>query len=76
MKNFQTILKDKGYYTGTIDGIIGPMSLSATQKFITDEITKRGWVLPKSEFVWLRTDQSLDNKFADFSVRFNNGIAD
>ena len=76
MKNFQTILKDKGYYNGAIDGAIGPMSLAATQKFITDEINKRGWVLPKSEFVWIRTDQSLDNKFADFSVRFNNGIAD
>jgi hypothetical protein len=76
MKNFQTLLKDKGYYNGAIDGIIGPMSLAATQKFVTDEITKRGWVLPKSEFVWIRTDQVLDNKFADFSVRFNDGKAD
>ena len=76
MKNFQTILKDKGYYNGAIDGAIGPMSLAATQKFITDEINKRGWVLPKSEFVWLRLDQNLDNKFADISVRFNGGNAD
>jgi hypothetical protein len=76
MKNFQTLLKDKGYYDGAIDGIVGPISLAATQKFVTDEITKRGWVLPKSEFVWIRTDQVLDNKFADFSVRFNEGKAD
>ena len=41
MKHFQTILKEKGYYQGAIDGIIGPMSLSATQAFVLDEIAKR-----------------------------------
>lgn len=76
MKHYQQILKDKCYYSGAIDGIIGPLSLNATQKFITDEIAKRNWLQPKSEFVYLRLKQSFDNKFNDVCVRFNNGIAD
>ena len=76
MKHFQIILKEKGYYQGAIDGIIGPMSLAATQAFVLDEIAKRGWVKPDTDFVWLRTDQALDNKFSDVCVRFNQGIAD
>lgn len=76
MKNFQTILKEKGYYQGEIDGIIGQMSLKATTAFVSDEIKKRNWVQPTTEFVWIRTDQTLDNKFADVSVRFNRGVAD
>lgn len=76
MKNFQTILKEKGYYKGEIDGIIGPMSLAATQQYVLDEIAKRKWVKPKTEFVWIRTDQTFDNKFADIVVRFNQGKAD
>jgi len=76
MKNWQTILKEKGYYTGDIDGIIGKMSLAATEKFIDAEITKRGWVKPTTEFVWVRTDQSLDNKFADICIRYNGGVVD
>ena len=76
MKNFQELLKKKGYYNGSIDGIIGPLSLAATDKFVSNEIIKRGWNLPKTEFVWLRTHQNLDNKFADICVRYNNGIAD
>jgi hypothetical protein len=76
MKEFQTILKEKGYYQGAIDGIIGKMSLAATQSFISDEIKKRNWVQPTTEFVWIRTDQKLDNKFADICVRFNAGVAD
>jgi hypothetical protein len=76
MKNWQTILKEKGYYTGDIDGIIGKMSLAATEKFIDAELTKRGWVKPTTEFVWVRTDQSLDNKFADISIRYNGGVVD
>lgn len=76
LKNFQTILKEKGYYQGEIDGIIGKMSLSAVQQFVSDEITKRSWVQPKTEFVWIRTDQVLDNKFSDICIRFNGGNAD
>jgi hypothetical protein len=76
MKNFQTILKDKGYYGGNIDGIIGQISLSAADRFVNDEISKRSWVKPTTEFIWLRLDQELDNKFSDAVVRFNNGKAD
>jgi len=76
MKNFQTILKNKGYYKGEIDGIIGPMSLAATQQYVLDEIAKRKWVKPGTELVWLRTDQTYDNKFSDVVVRFNKGIVD
>jgi hypothetical protein len=76
MKNFQTILKEKGYYKGEVDGIIGPMSLAATQQYVLDEIAKRKWVKPGTEFVWIRTDQIFDNKFADIVVRFNQGKAD
>lgn len=76
MKNWQIILKEKGYYEGAIDGIIGKMSLSATERFISDEITKRNWVKPTTEFVWIRTDQTFDNKFADICIRYNDGIVD
>jgi len=76
MKNFQTILKEKGYYKGEVDGIIGPMSLAATQQYVLDELAKRKWVKPKTEFVWIRTDQTFDNKFADIVVCFNQGKAD
>ena len=76
MQACQQLIQDKGYYTGNIDGIIGPISIQATQKFITDEINKRKWILPKSEFVWVRMDQNLDNRFGDIGIRFNNGTAD
>jgi hypothetical protein len=76
MQQFQTLLANRGYYTGKIDGIIGPMSLHATQAFIADEIAKRNWVQPTTEFVYIRTDQTFDNRFSDFVVRFNKGVAD
>ena len=76
MRNWQTILKEKGYYEGAIDGIIGKMSLGATERFVDDEIAKRNWVKPVTEFVWIRTDQSLDNKFADICIRYNRGVVD
>ena len=76
MKAFQQILKDKGYYSGAIDGIIGPLSLTGAKQFIDAEMTKRGWVKPVNDFVWIRTDQSFDNKFSDYVVRFSNSIAD
>jgi hypothetical protein len=76
MKNFQTILKQKGYYSGEIDGIVGPMTLSATKQFIDIEMNTRGWMKPINDLVWLRTDQSFDNKFSDYVVRFNNRAAD
>jgi hypothetical protein len=76
MKAFQSILKEQGYYAGNIDGIIGPMSLASSQNFISDQILKRGWIKPVNEFVWVRLDQDLDNKFSDVVVRFNNGKAD
>ena len=76
MKAFQQILKDRGYYSGAIDGIIGPLSLAGAKQWIDFEMTKRGWVKPINDFVWIRTDQSFDNKFSDYVVRFSNRIAD
>lgn len=76
MKNLQTILKDKGYYSGNVDGIIGPLTLSGTKQFITDLISIRKWQQPQTEFVWLRLTKTFDNKFSDVCVRFNRTIAD
>jgi hypothetical protein len=76
MKQFQQILKDRGYYQGNIDGIVGPLTLGGAKQWIDAEMDSRGWVKPVNDFVWIRTDQSFDNKFADYVVRFNNRIAD
>lgn len=76
MKHFQQILKDKGYYSGAIDGIIGPLSLTAAKQFIDTECNIRGWVKPVNDLVWLRLSQQFDNKFSDVVVRFNNRNAD
>jgi hypothetical protein len=76
MKGFQQILKDRGYYKGNIDGIVGPLTLAAAKQFIDAEMDLRGWVKPVNDLVWIRTDQKFDNKFADICVRFNNRIAD
>lgn len=76
MKKFQQILKDRDFYHGAIDGIVGPYTLSAAKTFIDREMKKRGWVQPVNDLVWIRTDQSFDNKFADYVVRFNNRVAD
>ena len=76
MKNFQQILKDRGYYNGAIDGIVGPLTLGGAKAWIDAEINIRGWVKPVNDLVWIRTDQSFDNKFADYVVRFNNRVAD
>ena len=76
MKAFQQILKDRGYYSGAIDGIIGSLSLAGAKQFIDSEMDKRGWVKPVNDFVWIRTDQSFDNKFSDYVVRFSNRNAD
>jgi hypothetical protein len=76
MKGFQQILKDRGYYQGNIDGIVGPLTLGGAKQWIDAEMDQRGWVKPVTDFVWIRTDQSFDNKFADYVVRFNNRVAD
>jgi hypothetical protein len=76
MKNFQQILKDRGYYQGNIDGIVGPLTLAATKAWIDAEMNIRGWVKPVNDLVWIRTDKTYDNKFSDYVVRFNNRIAD
>ncbi len=76
MKGFQQILKDRGYYTGAIDGIVGPLTLGGAKQWIDAEMNIRGWVKPVNDLVWIRTDQSFDNKFADYVVRFNNRVAD
>jgi hypothetical protein len=76
MKAFQKILKDRGYYSGNIDGIIGPLSLAGAKQFVDAEMDRRGWVKPVTDLVWIRTDQTFNNKFSDYVVRFNNRIAD
>ena len=76
MKNFQKILKDRGYYSGAIDGIVGPLTLTATKQWIDAEMNIRGWVKPVNDFVWIRTNQTFDNKFSDYVIRFNNRVAD
>jgi hypothetical protein len=76
MKNFQKLLKDRGYYSGAIDGIVGPLTLGGAKQWIDAEMNIRGWVKPVNDLVWIRTDQSYDNKFADYVVRFNNRVAD
>jgi hypothetical protein len=76
MKGFQQILKDRGYYQGNIDGIVGPLTLGGAKQWIDAEMDQRGWVKPVTDLVWIRTDQSFDNKFADYVVRFNNRVAD
>jgi hypothetical protein len=76
MKNFQKILKDRGYYSGAIDGIVGPLTLTATKQWIDAEMNIRGWVKPVNDLVWIRTDQTFDNKFSDYVIRFNNRVAD
>lgn len=76
MKGFQTILKDRGYYKGNIDGIVGPLTLTAAKQWIDAEMDLRGWVKPVTDLVWIRTDQKFDNKFSDYVVRFNNRITD
>ena len=76
MKNFQKILKDRGYYSGAIDGIVGPLTLTGAKQWIDAEMNIRGWVKPVNDLVWIRTDQTFDNKFADYVVRFNNRVAD
>jgi len=76
MKIFQKILKDRGYYSGAIDGIVGPLTLTATKQWIDAEMNIRGWVKPVNDLVWIRTDQTFDNKFSDYVIRFNNRVAD
>jgi len=76
VRNFQQILKDRGYYQGAIDGIVGPLTLTAAKQWIDAEMNIRGWVKPVNDLVWIRTDQKFDNKFSDYVVRFNNRIAD
>jgi hypothetical protein len=76
MKHFQQILKDKGFYSGAIDGIIGSLTLTGAKRFINDELFKRDWKQPKTEIIWLRLNKTFDNKFSDVCLRFNNGIVD
>jgi hypothetical protein len=76
MKIFQKILKDRGYYSGAIDGIVGPLTLTAAKQWIDAEMNIRGWVKPVNDLVWIRTNQTFDNKFSDYCIRFNNRVAD
>jgi hypothetical protein len=75
MKNLQSLLFQKGFNV-TIDGVIGPKTLEATQNYISQEITKRNWKQPTKGFVFIRLDQNLTNTFDDICVRYNNGKID
>ena len=35
--DYQTLLKERGYYTGEIDGIIGPLTRAAAQAMIDSD---------------------------------------
>jgi len=83
MKHLQQILKDRGYYSGAIDGIIGSLTLTGAKRFINDELFKRDWKQPKTEIVWLRLNKTFDNKievcgktyeYDDRHIKFNNNI--
>ena len=76
MQNFQTLLQQKGYYFGKIDGIIGSQTLTASQNFINAYVLSKNWKQPITEFVWIRLNQTFGNRFSDICVRFNNGIVD
>lgn len=75
MKNLQTLLQNRGY-TIVVDGVVGPKTLAATQDFVLKELTKRNWVKPITDLVYLRLDQTLTDTFDDIVVRFNKGVVD
>lgn len=77
MKNLQELLVIKGLLQfKDIDGIIGPKTILATQKYITKEINKRGWIMPITDLLFIRLDQTLTNTYDDIAIRFNNGKID
>jgi hypothetical protein len=49
VQNFQKILKDRGYYAGNIDGIVGPLTLAGAKQWIDAEMNIRGWVKPVND---------------------------
>ena len=75
MKTFQELLVKNGYNI-TIDGIIGPNTIKATEDFIFKQLDKRKWVRPINDFVWLRLDNTLTNTYDDVCVRFNGSHID
>lgn len=58
------------------DGIIGSKTLEATKFFLTEQTGKRGFTMPWTGLIYIRTDESLTNSFDDFVVRINKGIVD
>ena len=73
MKKLQEILNANGGQL-TVDGAIGPKSLTALHQYVKSNIEKREWVMPKNGFVWIRTDKILTNTFDDFVAVYQNGF--
>lgn len=79
MKALQNLLIQKGYDVGKsgADGVIGTDTLKALQLYLQKEISKRSWIFPKKDFIWLRMDNTLSNTYDDFGCRINEkGIVD
>lgn len=73
MKKLQEILNANGGKL-TVDGVIGPKSLTALHQYVKTNLEKRKWVMPKDGFVWIRTDKTLSNTFDDFVAVYKNGL--
>jgi len=72
---FQNLVLKSGIAV-TVDGVIGPQSLSCAKEFVAKALSVNNFILPQKGLVWLRTDEVLSNMFDDFVVRFNKGVAD
>lgn len=73
MKKLQEILNANGGKL-TVDGVIGPKSLTALHQYVKTNLERRKWVMPKDGFVWIRTDKTLSNTFDDFVAVYKNGL--
>ena len=42
VRSLQEILKSMGYYQGDVDGIVGPLTISAAERWVTDDLPEDG----------------------------------
>ena len=66
MRTLQSILKQKGYYSGEIDGDFGKISKAAATKFCRDLMTSKNMSWTPKGFVAIRTTNHFTNKFIDY----------